>query len=92
MAGGAGSRLRPLTCDRPKPMTPLLNKPVMEYAIELLKKHGIYRIAVTLQYLPEHIKDYFGNGSAWGVELYYFVEESPLGTAGQRKKRRGFLG
>lgn len=63
----------------------------MEYAIELLKKHGIYRIAVTLQYLPEHIKDYFGNGSAWGVELYYFVEESPLGTAGSVKNAEDFL-
>lgn len=91
MAGGAGSRLRPLTCDRPKPMTPLLNKPVMEYAIQLLKTYGISEIAVTLQYLPEHIKDFFGNGSQWGVDLQYFVEEVPLGTAGSVKNAGDFL-
>lgn len=91
MAGGSGSRLRPLTCDRPKPMTPLLNKPVMEYAIELLKTHGITDIAVTLQYLPEHIKDYFGNGNQWGVNLHYFIEEVPLGTAGSVKNAEEFL-
>lgn len=91
MAGGSGSRLRPLTCGRPKPMTPLVNKPVMEYAIELLKAHGIRDIAVTLQYLPEHIKDYFGDGSHWGVNLQYFVEEVPLGTAGSVKNAEKFL-
>jgi len=72
-------------------MTPLINKPVMEYAIELLKAHGITDIAVTLQYLPENIKDYFGNGSQWGVNLHYFVEEVPLGTAGSVKNAEGFL-
>ena len=91
MAGGSGSRLRPLTCGRPKPMTPLVNKPVMEYAIELLRSHGITDIAVTLQYLPESIKDYFGNGSQWGVNLEYFVEEVPLGTAGSVKNAQDFL-
>lgn len=53
MAGGEGSRLRPLTCNRPKPMVPIANKPVMEHIIELLKKYGIRDIAVTLQYMPE---------------------------------------
>lgn len=91
MAGGKGSRLRPLTCNKPKPMVPLLNKPVMEYAIELLKKHGITEIAVTLQYLPANIKDYFGDGSAWGVELHYFEETAPLGTAGSVKNAEAFL-
>lgn len=91
MAGGAGSRLRPLTCGRPKPMTPLVNKPVMEYTIELLRTHGITDIAVTLQYLPNSIRDYFGNGSQWGVNLEYFVEEVPLGTAGSVKNAQEFL-
>lgn len=91
MAGGKGSRLRPLTCNKPKPMVPLLNKPVMEYAIELLKKHGITEIAVTLQYLPENIKDYFGDGSSWGVSLNYFEETVPLGTAGSVKNAEDFL-
>jgi len=59
MAGGEGTRLRPLTCMRPKPMVPVVNKPVMEHIVELLKRHGIFNIAVTLQYMPYAIKDYF---------------------------------
>ena len=91
MAGGKGSRLRPLTCNLPKPMVPLLQKPVMEYAIEWLKKHGINEIAVTLQYLPQAIKNYFGNGQRFGVHLYYFEEKSPLGTAGSIKNAEEFF-
>jgi len=91
MAGGAGSRLRPLTCSRPKPMTPIMNKPVMEYAVELLSRHGIKDICVTLQYLPQEIIRYFGDGSAFGVKLSYFVEKTPLGTAGSVKNAEDFL-
>lgn len=91
MAGGEGSRLRPLTCDRPKPLTPLLDRPVMEHIIKLLKKHKITEIGVTLQYLPEAIQDYFGDGSQWGVNLHYFIEETPLGTAGSVKNAEEFL-
>lgn len=91
MAGGEGSRLRPLTCDRPKPLVPVLGKPIMEYGIELLKKHGIKDIGVTLQYLPNAIIDYFGDGSKWGVNLQYFLEEVPLGTAGSVKNAETFL-
>lgn len=91
MAGGKGTRLRPLTCNTPKPMVPLLNRPCMEYIIELLKRHGIYEIAVTVQYLPEVIKSYFGDGAKFGVKLYYFDEERPLGTAGSVKNAEDFL-
>ena len=91
MAGGEGSRLRPLTCNLPKPMVPIANKPVMEHIIELLKKYGINDIAVTLQYMPEIIKDYFGDGSEFGVNLKYFTETVPLGTAGSVKNAEGFL-
>ncbi|KUO53590.1 MAG: hypothetical protein APF76_12340 [Desulfitibacter sp. BRH_c19] len=91
MAGGEGSRLRPLTCDRPKPMVPVGNRPVMEYAIELLKKLNITEIGVTLQYLPQHITDYFGDGKQWGVNLHYFIEDVPLGTAGSVKNAGSFL-
>ncbi|MFZ5639972.1 MAG: sugar phosphate nucleotidyltransferase, partial [Bacillota bacterium] len=91
MAGGEGSRLRPLTCDRPKPMVPLVNKPVMEYAVKLLKEYGITDIGVTLQYLPEEISNYFGDGAGHGVSMRYFIEESPLGTAGSVKNTGGFL-
>src|SRR5690606_19453200 len=91
MAGGEGSRLRPLTCDRPKPLVPVANKPVMEYAIELLRLYGIKDIGVTLQYLPQAIVDYFGDGSSWDVNLHYFVEDSPVGGAGSVKNAEEFL-
>ena len=91
MAGGAGTRLRPLTCDIPKPMVSILDKPMMEYIIELLKRHGIKDIAVTLQYLPQSIMSYFGNGEDFGVNIQYFIEETPLGTAGSVKNAEEFL-
>ena len=67
MAGGEGSRLRPLTCDCPKPMMRLLDRPVMEYALKLLQKHGVREAAVTLGYLPDAIVDFFGDGGDWGL-------------------------
>ncbi len=91
MAGGEGSRLRPLTCGRPKPMVPVLNKPIMNHIINLLTEHGFSDIGVTLQYQPQEIKDYFGSGYEYGVNLQYFVEETPLGTAGSVKNAAGFL-
>lgn len=91
MAGGEGSRLRPLTCDLPKPMVPIMNKPVLEHTIELLKQYGIIDIAITLMYHPQLIKDYFGSGKNLGVNITYFIEETPLGTAGGIKNAQGFL-
>lgn len=91
MAGGTGSRLRPLTCDLPKPMVPVMNKPVMHYSIELLRKHGIKDIGVTLQYLPKVVQDYFGDGSQYNVNLQYYIEETPLGTAGSVKNAQELL-
>ena len=91
MAGGEGSRLRPLTCDCPKPMLPLMGKPLMEYALQLLKTHGITEIAVTLGYLPDAVMDYFGDGSNFGVNLRYYIEKTPLGTAGSVKQAGDFL-
>lgn len=91
MAGGKGTRLRPLTLQTPKPMVPLLNRPCMEYIIELLRKHDITDIAVTVQYLPEVIRDYFGDGSDFGVRLHYFEENEPLGTAGSVRNAASFL-
>lgn len=91
MAGGSGTRLRPLTCGRPKPIVPIMNKPVMQYTIELLKKYKITDIAVTLQYLPELIKDTFGDGRELGVKMEYFIEDLPLGTAGSVKNAGEFL-
>ena len=91
MAGGEGTRLRPLTCDCPKPLLRLLDKPLMEYAIELLKRHGVTEIAATLGYLPGEIEDYFGDGSRFGVKLRCFTEHAPLGTAGSVGRARDFL-
>ena len=91
MAGGEGSRLRPLTCDCPKPMLRLLGRPMMEYAVRLLKRHGIEDIGVTLGYLPDAVRDHFGDGSDLGVRLRYFVEDTPMGTAGSVGRAREFL-
>ncbi|MGB9802214.1 sugar phosphate nucleotidyltransferase, partial [Desulfofundulus sp.] len=91
MAGGEGSRLRPLTCNRPKPMVPVANQPMMSHIVELLKKHGFTDVAVTLQYMPEAIRDYFGNGARYGINMQYFIEETPLGTAGSVKNAQEFL-
>ena len=91
MAGGEGSRLRPLTCGLPKPLVPVLNRPIMHYIINLLKKHNFSDIGVTLQYMPEEIRNHFGNGSEYGVNLSYYVEETPLGTAGSIKNAEQFL-
>ncbi|TAK25406.1 MAG: nucleotidyl transferase [Chloroflexota bacterium] len=85
MAGGEGSRLRPLTVNRPKPMVPIVNKPVMEHVLDLLKRHGITEVIVTVQYLASVIQDAFGDGSALGMKISYSVEEVPLGTAGSVK-------
>lgn len=83
MAGGSGTRLRPLTCDLPKPMVPVLNQPIAEHIINLLKRHHITEIIATLHYLPDVMRDYFQDGSDFGVQITYAVEEDqPLGTAG----------
>lgn len=92
LAGGEGSRLRPLTLGRPKPMTPLFGKPVLGHILDLLRRHGVTDIAVTLRYLPAAVTDHFGDGRGYGVRLTYFREEEPLGTAGGVKKCMDFLG
>jgi mannose-1-phosphate guanylyltransferase/phosphomannomutase len=91
MAGGEGSRLRPLTSGIPKPLVPVVGKPVMEHILRLLKHHGITDVVVTLQYLGSAIRDYFGDGSDFGVDITYVVEDSPLGTAGSVKNAQQFL-
>src|SRR5207244_8443812 len=82
MAGGEGTRLRPLTSNQPKPMMPLANRPMMEHIVRLLKEHGFDEIVVTLAFLPQAIRTYFGDGSEFGVRMVYATEETPLGTAG----------
>ena len=92
LAGGEGSRLRPLTIGRPKPMAPLLGKPVLGHILDLLRRHGVTQVALTLRTLPAAITDHFGDGAEYGVKLTYFVEQEPLGTAGGVRQCLDFLG
>jgi mannose-1-phosphate guanylyltransferase/phosphomannomutase len=85
MAGGEGTRLRPLTSMRPKPMVPIVNQPVMEHILGLVKHHGINEAIATLAFMPQVIEDYFGDGDEWGMDITYAIEETPLGTAGSVK-------
>jgi mannose-1-phosphate guanylyltransferase/phosphomannomutase len=82
MAGGEGTRLRPLTSNQPKPMVPIVGKPCMEHIIELLHAHGFEDVIVTVAFMPQAIRSYFGDGESLGARIEYSVEESPLGTAG----------
>jgi len=82
MAGGEGTRLRPLTSNQPKPMVPIVGKPCMEHILELLREHGFEDVVITVAFLPQAIRSYFGDGTSIGLNLQYSVEESPLGTAG----------
>ncbi len=91
MAGGEGTRLRPLTVNRPKPMVPICNRPVMEYVLELLKRYGVDTVIMTLHYLAEEVVSYFGDGSDFGLQIIYSVEDEPLGTAGSVKKVEEYL-
>ncbi len=91
MAGGSGTRLRPLTMNRPKPMVPVANKPVIGHILDLLKRHGITDVIVTLQYRASDVQDFFGDGSSLGMNIEYSIEESPLGTAGSVKQAQELL-
>jgi mannose-1-phosphate guanylyltransferase / phosphomannomutase len=83
MAGGSGTRLRPLTCDLPKPMVPVFNRPIAEHIINLLKNHDIREVIATLHYLPDVMREYFGTGRDFDIQMTYSIEEEqPLGTAG----------
>jgi hypothetical protein len=88
-AGGEGTRLRPLTCIRAKPMVPVINRPTIEHTVRLLKSYGIIDITLSIYTLPENFQNYFGVGSDFGVKITYSVEEKPLGTAGGVKKAIG---
>ena len=82
MAGGEGTRLRPMTANQPKPMLPVANRPIMEHVLRLLKRHGFDETIVTVQFLAALVRNYFGDGEEFGMSLQYATEEMPLGTAG----------
>jgi mannose-1-phosphate guanylyltransferase / phosphomannomutase len=91
MAGGEGTRLRPQTSNLPKPMLPLVGRPMMEHIVSLLRRHGITDIVVTVAFMPNAIRSYFGDGSELGVRMVYATEESPLGTAGSVRNAKDEL-
>lgn len=92
MAGGEGTRLRPITSTRPKPMVNLCGRPVLEEILRLLKKNNISDACITLKYMPEHITGYFGSGERLGMRIESRIEETPLGTAGGVKACEDFIG
>jgi mannose-1-phosphate guanylyltransferase/phosphomannomutase len=91
MAGGEGTRLRPMTASMPKPLLPIVNKPIMEHVLRLLKRHGITETVVTVQFLASLVRNYFGDGEDLGLVLHYATEETPLGTAGSVKNAEDLL-
>ena len=91
LVGGQGTRLRPVTRLNPKPMLPLMNRPFMYSFLSWLKSHGLTDIVFSTCYLPKIFKDYFGDGSGFGLNLNYIAEESPLGTCGAVKNVESYL-
>ena len=91
MAGGQGTRLRPLTSNQPKPMLPVVNRPMMEHIVKLLTRFSLREMVVTLQFLPTQISNYFDDGGDWDAEMRYSTEFVPLGTAGSVKNSAHFL-
>jgi mannose-1-phosphate guanylyltransferase / phosphomannomutase len=91
MAGGEGTRLRPMTASQPKPMLPVVNKPIMEHVLGLLRQHNIGETVVTVQFLAAMVRNYFGDGDEFGMSLQYATEDVPLGTAGSVKNAEDAL-
>ena len=90
MAGGRGERLRPLTDSVPKPLLPLGGKPIIAYNMERIRQYGISKLHLAIRYLGEQIKEYFGNGEAYGLDISYIEETTPLGTIGAASLVPGF--
>ncbi|MFN0119144.1 MAG: sugar phosphate nucleotidyltransferase [Blastocatellia bacterium] len=91
LAGGKGTRLRPLTIHTPKPVVPIVNRPFLTYQIELLRQARVSDITLSLSYQPDRIRDIFGDGDDYNVRIHYAVEHSPLGTAGAYKNAEEHL-
>lgn len=91
LIGGMGTRLRPLTCQTPKPLLPIVNRPFLEYQFELLKRHGIKEVILCVAYLSDEFKKYFGAGKKFGMKLHYVHEKNPLGTGGAIQNAAKFI-
>jgi mannose-1-phosphate guanylyltransferase len=92
LAAGLGTRLRPITYEMPKPLVPVLNRPIMDHIVELVRGHGFTELVANLSYLPEQLRERYGDGSEFGVSLEWSFEEELLGTAGGVRKVREFFG
>src|ERR671936_2636582 len=92
MAAGLGTRLRPLTYEVPKPMVPVVNRPIMEHILRLIPRHGFGDVIANLHWFPDTIRNRFGDGSELGIELSYSHEKELLGTAGGVRNVAGFFG
>ena len=92
LLGGEGTRFRPITYELPKALLPIQGKTVPEHLFELFKKYGIKKFIFSLGYKAEKIKEYFGNGSKWNVEIHYVIEDKPMGSAGAIKLARKHVG
>ncbi|MEW6295754.1 MAG: nucleotidyltransferase family protein [Candidatus Diapherotrites archaeon] len=91
LAGGKGTRLKPFTDEIPKPMIPVKGRPIIDYLVELLRKHEVRNIIFALGHKTDSIKEYFGNGTKFGVKITYIEEEKPLGTGGPLKLAKDLL-
>ena len=91
IAGGLGTRLRPLTNKTPKPMLPIGEKPILEHLVNWTKKGGIKSVVLCVSYLKESIEDYFGDGEKFGVNIEYAISKKQLATAGQLKTAEEFI-
>ncbi|OGS34964.1 MAG: hypothetical protein A2293_17045 [Elusimicrobia bacterium RIFOXYB2_FULL_49_7] len=91
LIGGLGTRLRPLTCNTPKPLLPIANRPFVEYQLQLLKKHGIREVVLCVAYLSHEFENYLGNGKRWGMKIHYVHEKEPLGTGGAIRNAARFI-
>ncbi|MFC1637704.1 sugar phosphate nucleotidyltransferase [Candidatus Margulisiibacteriota bacterium] len=91
IAGGLGTRLRPLTQNTPKPIVPVVNRPFVVHQIEHLVKHGVAEVILNLHYLSHEIKKILGDGRHWGIKIHYSIEKHPLGTAGAVKNAEEFF-
>lgn len=92
LAGGLGTRLRPVVDDKPKPMAGVNGKPFLEHQLAFLQRYGISHFVLCVGYRRRQIQDYFRDGSRWGVRIDYAIEEQPLGTAGALKNAQQFVG
>ena len=91
LIGGLGTRLRPLTCNKPKPLMPIVNKPFLYYQLKLIRDHGIKDVIFCVSYLPKSFKRHFGDGRKMGLRISYVYEKIPLGTGGAIKNARRFI-